>query len=70
MAKYGVEQIVGRRLKVLNLALTPHDEGERRCLDPSDGQHEPIMSRTPRRKRIGAREIHPDEPVRTRACER
>ena len=66
MAKDRVQQIISCGLKVLDLALAPHNERERRCLDASDRQHEPIVPRTPRRKRIGAREIHPDEPVRTR----
>ena len=66
MTECRIEEVVGRGFKVFNFSLTAHDKRERRRLDPPDGKHEPIMPRTPCRKRIGTREIHPDEPVRTR----
>ena len=69
VTKYRVEQIICRRLKIFNLALPPHNKRKRRCLDTPDREHEPVMSRTACRERIGTREIHPDEPVRTRPCQ-
>ena len=70
MLKERIEKIVRRGFEVLDLPLPPYDERECRRLNPADGEHEPIMSRTPRRERIGAREIHPDEPVRAGTCKR
>ena len=48
-----IDEIVGRGRKVLDLALTPHDECQCRRLDPADGQDEPRMTCPPRCERIG-----------------
>ena len=70
MRERRLDRVVIDGLEMLDLPLAPHDERERRRLDAADGQHEPRMTRAPRRERIGAREIHADEPVRAGASER
>ena len=69
VTKNRIEQIICRGFEVLDLALTAHNERERRRLDASDREHKPIVPRTTCCQRVGTREIHPDEPVRACPCE-
>ena len=57
------------RVEILDFPLPPHHEGQRRRLDPSDGQHR-LSSRTPRRQRISAGKVHADQPIRPGAGQR
>ena len=69
MLERPLDGVVIHGLEMLNLALAPHDERQRRRLHAAHGQHELIVARPPRSQGIGAREIHADKPVRPRPRE-